>query len=133
MSAPTPTPPEREEAPALGADVRAWEGSRSGRVTFVPTPEPAGFPSGAFRAATKICLEETHAPAAMTLELELATQGGRVRTVSTAKGVRSGDGGADVGATSSLIACLQRLYAKITVAKMPARFSASVSAAPAAD
>lgn len=133
-----PKPPERDEAPlaALGADVSVWEGRRSARVTFVPTPEPAGFPTGAFRAATKMCLEETHAPAELTLALELATQAGRVRTVSMAAGLglgHHGDGGADAGATSPLVACLQRLYAKITVAKMPARFTASVSVAPAAD
>ncbi len=132
--APIPTPPEREATPAaaVGTDVSAWEGRRSGRVTFVPTPEPAGFPTGAFRAATKMCLEEVHAPAEMTLELTLATQGGRVRTVNKAGGL-SGDGSAGAGATSPLVACLQRLYAKITVAGMPARFSAAVSVAPAAD
>lgn len=116
-----------EEAPALGADVSTWEGRRTGRITFVPSPEPADFPTGAFRAATKLCLEETRASVEATIELKLTTKGGHVRTVNATSDA------ADAGVPPSLTACLQRLYAKIPIANAPEKLSASVRVAAPTD
>lgn len=95
---------------------------RSWRIVFAPSPEPAGFPTGAFRAATRMCLEETQASADGSLELKLSISGGHVKAVTSDKAATSGN------APPALVPCLQRLYAKVNLGKTaPSGLSAQVS------
>lgn len=113
----------RDEAP-LGASPLAWDSEHHVTVTFAPTPEPPGFPVGAFRAATKMCLAETKTVVttenAQTLVLDFGTNGhvSRVQFAGTE------------ALAEPLKACLRKLYAKVGVGKTKGPLSVSLTLTP---
>ncbi|MFO0674710.1 MAG: hypothetical protein U0235_34695 [Polyangiaceae bacterium] len=108
----------------LGASPAAWDSEHHVTVTFVVTPEPAGFPTGAFRAATKMCLAETKTvvPSETTLGLTLGVdKTGHVDRVQFA-------GTAEL--SEAMQACLRKLYTKVALGKTKGPLGASLTLSP---